>query len=264
MNTIFITGASSGIGKASAKLFQAKGWKVIATMRNPEKETALNQLDNVTLLALDVTDPEQIKTAAEKAVSLGSVDIVLNNAGYGLMTALESFTDDQIVKQIDTNFLGTVRVTRAFIPYFRKNKKGLFINVTSIGGHTGFPFTSVYNGTKWAVEGWSECLSIELSMFDVGVKTVAPSATNTALFHHNSDVTPLPYYYPAEEKMPGMINPDSSPEEIADVIFEAATDQKDQLRYFAGKKAQAIYERRQQIGAEASLKEIKKIYFDGL
>jgi NADP-dependent 3-hydroxy acid dehydrogenase YdfG len=264
MKTIFITGASSGIGKATAKFFQSKGWNVIATMRDPEKETELIQLDNIKVLPLDVTNVEQIKSTIDKAISLSKIDVVLNNAGYGLMSSLEALTDENIVKQVDTNFLGTVRVTKAFIPYFRENKDGLFINVTSIGGHTGFPFTSVYNGTKWAVEGWSECLSIELSMFGVGVKTVAPSATNTDLFSHISDVKPLPYYKAVEEKMLGMIKPASTPEEIAYVIYEAATDGKDQLRYFAGKSSQSIYDRRIEIGAEASRKEIKKIYFDGL
>jgi NAD(P)-dependent dehydrogenase (short-subunit alcohol dehydrogenase family) len=264
MKTIFITGTSSGIGKASAKLFQAQGWNVIATMRNPEKETELTQLKNVTLLPLDVTNVEQIKSTVEKAISSSNIDVVLNNAGYGLLGSLEAFTDENIVRQIDTNFLGTVRVTQAFIPYFREKKNGLFINVTSIGGHTGFPFTSIYNGTKWAIEGWSECLSIELSMFNIGVKTVAPSSTKTELFSHNSDVISLPFYEITEKKMVGTINPASTPEEIAEVIYEAATDNKDQLRYFAGKSSKTIYERRMEIGAEASRKEIKKMYFDAL
>lgn len=264
MKTIFITGASSGIGKATAKLFQSKGWNIIATMRNPEKQTELAKHENITVLPLDVTNVEQIKSTIAKAISLSSVDVVLNNAGYGLTSSLEAMNDDLIVKQVNTNFLGTVRVTKAFIPHFREHKKGLFINVTSIGGHTGFPFTSVYNGTKWAVEGFSECLSIELSMFGIGVKTVSPSATDTNLFNHHSDVKPLPFYEAVEEKMLRMIQPASTPEEIADVIYEATTDNKDQLRYFAGKSSQAIYDRRMEIGAETSRKEIKKIYFDGM
>jgi len=264
MKTVFITGASSGIGKATAKFFQSNGWNVIATMRKPENETELTQLENVTLLPLDVTNLEQIKSTVANAASQFNIDVVVNNAGYGLMGALEAFTNENIVRQVETNFLGTVRVTQAFIPYFRENKKGLFINVTSIGGHTGFPFTSIYNGTKWAVEGWSECMSIELSMFNVGVKTVSPSSTNTELFNNNSDVTHLPFYEATERKMLSMIKPASSPEEIAAVIYEAATDHIDQLRYFAGKSAKAIYDRRQEIGAEASVMEIKKIYFDGL
>jgi len=261
MKTVFITGTSTGIGKATAKLFQAKGWNVIATMRTPEKETELRKLENVTILPLDVTDLAQIKDTVANVMSTFDVGVVVNNAGYGLMGALEEFTNENIVRQVETNFLGTVRVTQAFIPFFRKSQKGLFVNVTSIGGHTGFPFTSIYNGTKWAVEGWSECLSIELSMFNVGVKTVAPSSTHTELFSHNAAVTALPFYEATEKKMVGMIKPASAPEDIARVIFEASTDGKDQLRYFAGKSAQAIYDRRQEIGAEASIKEIKKNLF---
>jgi len=262
MKTIFITGASSGIGKATAKLFHSRGWNIIATMRNPDKEKELTKLKNVTILPLDVTVVGQIRSTAEKACSLADIDVVLNNAGFGLLGSMEAFTDEQIVQQVDTNFLGTMRVTQAFIPHFRAKKQGLFINVTSIGGHTSFPFTSVYNGTKWAVEGWSECLSIELSLFNIGVKTVAPSATKTELFSHNAGVKQLPYYEETEKKMVGMIKPDSNPEEIAEVIYEAATDNSDQLRYFAGKKSKGIYERRVEIGAEASRKEIKKMYFD--
>jgi len=264
MKSVFITGTSSGIGKAAAKLFQSKGWQVIATMRNPEKETELNLLENIILLPLDVTRPEQIKSIVAKANSFAEIDVVVNNAGYGLLGSLEAFTDENIVRQIDTNFLGTIRVTKEFIPHFREAQKGMFINVTSIGGHTGFPFTSVYNGTKWAVEGWSECLSIELSMFNIGVKTVAPSATKTELFSHNSDVNHLPFYDATEQKMLNAINPSSTPEEIASVIYEAATDNKDQLRYFAGKSSQAIYDRRIQVGAENSRREIKTMYFDAL
>ena len=259
MKTILITGASTGIGKATAKLFQSQGWKVIATMRTPEKEMELTQLENVTILPLDITNLEQIKSTVEKAISLFEIDVVVNNAGYGLLGSLESFTDENIVRQINTNFLGTVRVTQTFIPYFREKQKGLFINITSIGGHTSFPFTSIYNGTKWAVEGWSECLSLELAIFNIGIKTVSPSSTKTELFNHNSDVTPLPSYVVAEKKMLGMINPASTPEEIANVIFEAATDGKDQLRYFAGKTSQALYDRRLQIGAEASRMEVKNM-----
>jgi NAD(P)-dependent dehydrogenase (short-subunit alcohol dehydrogenase family) len=105
MKTIFITGASSGLGKATAKLFASNGWKVIATMRSPEKETELNAVKNITLLPLDVTNPEQIKKTVQKAISLSDIDIVFNNAGYRLMGPLESATDEQIVRQLNTNLL---------------------------------------------------------------------------------------------------------------------------------------------------------------
>lgn len=109
--TIFITGASTGLGKARDKLFQAKGWNVIATMRNPKKETELTQLFDVFILELDVTNIEQIKSVVETRISMYSIDFVFNNAGYGFIAPLESLSDEQIVKQIETNLLGVIRVT---------------------------------------------------------------------------------------------------------------------------------------------------------
>jgi NAD(P)-dependent dehydrogenase (short-subunit alcohol dehydrogenase family) len=106
MKTIFITGASSGIGKATAKLFQAKGWKVIATMRNPEAETELNKIEHVTLLPLDVTKDEQIDEAVRSAISTGPIDVVLNNAGHGLFGPVEAVSDDVIISSSISMFLG--------------------------------------------------------------------------------------------------------------------------------------------------------------
>src|ERR1700712_3451644 len=134
MKTIFITGASSGLGKATAKLFASKGWRVVATMRKPEDENELNLIENIRLLPLDVTNVNQIKETVQKAIGLGEIDVVFNNAGYGLMGPLESTTDEQMVRQLDTNILGVIRVTQAFIPYFRQKHSGLFISTTSIGG----------------------------------------------------------------------------------------------------------------------------------
>ncbi len=177
--TIFITGASAGIGKATAKFFAAKGWKVIATMRKPENETELNLIDNITLMPLDVTNPEQIIETAEKALALGDVDVVFNNAGYAVLGALEATSDEQLVRQMDTNFIGTVRVTKAFIPNFRARKSGLFINTTSSAGLMAFPISSMYDASKWALEGWAESLSYELSQFGIGIKNIEPGLVAT-------------------------------------------------------------------------------------
>ena len=125
MKTIFITGASTGLGKATAKLFQAKGWNVIATMRNPESESELGKLENITLLPFDVTNLEQINKTIEAITSKQNIDVVFNNAGYGLVGALESYSDEQITKQIETNLTGVLRVVKAFIPYFKKKRSGL-------------------------------------------------------------------------------------------------------------------------------------------
>lgn len=150
--TIFITGASTGLGKATAKLFLSKGWNVIATMRSPEKEMELNQLPNVTLLPLDVTNTDQIFETVQKALSSGTIDVVFNNAGYGLVGAVESHTEQQIRAQFDTNFFGTLEVIRAFIPYFRQEQKGLFINTTSLCGLVSNPQSAIYNASKWALQ----------------------------------------------------------------------------------------------------------------
>ena len=132
--TIFITGSSSGLGRATAKLFASKGWRVIASMRDPRKEKELNDISGLRLKALDVTDPGAIESVAKQVVGSGGTDLVFNNAGYGLAGALEGLTDEQILRMVSTNMLGTIRTTKAFIPHFREKRAGLFINTTSLGG----------------------------------------------------------------------------------------------------------------------------------
>ncbi|MDN3580473.1 SDR family oxidoreductase [Mucilaginibacter flavus] len=261
-NTIFITGASTGLGKATAKLFQSKGWNVIATMRNPEKETELSQLENVTLLPLDVTNPEQIKTTVAKAIALHPVNVVFNNAGYGLMGALEALSDEQVLKQVNTNLLGVIRVTQAFIPYFREKKSGLFISTTSMGGFLTFPLHSIYHATKFAVEGWSEGMSFELGLHNIGIKTVAPGGIATDFLGRSLDRNSNGAYQEIEDKLFGLVDvmmeSASSAQQIAQVVYEAATDGKDRIRYVAGADANALYARRQEIGSEEFRKEIRK------
>lgn len=260
--TIFITGASSGLGKATAKLFQSKGWNVIATMRNPENERELNLLENTTLLPLDVTNLEQIKSTIEQALTLHNVDVVFNNAGYGLMGALEGLSDGKILRQINTNLLGVIRVTKAFIPYFRKNKSGLFISTTSMGGFMGFPLSSIYHATKFALEGWSESMYFELRKFGIGIKTVAPGGILTDFIDRSLDMNTLSEYQEIESKLFSGVNEAlklaSTAQQIADVVYEAATDGKDQVRYLAGADANMLYARRREIGEEAFIQEIGK------
>ncbi|MBE9461668.1 SDR family oxidoreductase [Dyadobacter subterraneus] len=260
--TIFITGASTGLGKAAAKLFQSKGWNVIATMRSPEKETELNQLENITILPLDVTNLQQIQSTFEKAISLHTIDVVFNNAGYGLMGAMEAFDDEQILKQINTNLLGVIRVTHAFIPYFREKKSGMFISTTSMGGFLGFPLHSIYHATKFGIEGWSESMSFELGIHNIGIKTVAPGGIATDFLYRSLDRNLHPAYKNLEDKLfaltDSMMEAAATAEKIAEVVYEAATDGKDQIRYIAGEDAKAMYARRLELGSEMSRKEIRK------
>lgn len=260
--TIFITGASSGLGKATAKLFQAKGWKVIATMRNPEKETELTELKNITLLPLDVSDADSIKNAVQKALELGNIDVVFNNAGYGLLGALEGLSEEIIMRQFNTNLIGVIRISQAFIPYFREKKSGVFISTTSIGGFMGFPLHSLYHATKFALEGWSESMSFELNPFGIKIKTVAPGAIATDFAKRSLDVSHQDVYHDLEEKImnniDAMMANASSAEKIAEVVWEAATDDKEQVRYLAGEDAKMLYARRAEIGPDAFRQEIAK------
>jgi NAD(P)-dependent dehydrogenase (short-subunit alcohol dehydrogenase family) len=252
MKGIFITGASSGLGKATAKLFAAKGWNVIATMRAPEKETELGKLPNVSVLELDVANPTQIHDVAQAVTSNGSVDVVLNNAGYALTGPLEASTDEQVLTQINTNQVGAILVTKAFIPHFRKRKSGMFLTTTSIGGLVAFPLNAVYHATKWALEGFNESLAFELRPFNVTVKTISPGSIKSD-FMGNAQMVQSELYAELFQKMLTMFGqalPGSTPEHIAQVIYEAATDGKDQLRYVAGADAIATYGRRVAIGSE--------------
>jgi NAD(P)-dependent dehydrogenase (short-subunit alcohol dehydrogenase family) len=260
--TIFITGASAGLGKATALLFHERGWRVIATMRNPDAEIELNQLPGVTLLPLDVTDLAQINSTVAEAIRLQPVDVVFNNAGYGLMGALESLTDEQILREVNTNLLGVIRITQAFIPHFRERQAGTFISTTSIGGIIGFPLHSIYQATKFGVEGWSEGMSFELGLHNIRIKTVAPGGIHTDFVGRSLDRASHPAYLDLEEKLfkavDAMVQAASTPQQIAEVVYEAATDGKDQIRYVAGPDAQAMYARRNELGNEDFRKEVRK------
>jgi NAD(P)-dependent dehydrogenase (short-subunit alcohol dehydrogenase family) len=255
MKTIFITGASTGLGKASAKLFQSKGWKVIATMRKPENETELNLLENVILLPLDVTNIDQVRQTVEKAINLGDVDIVFNNAGYGLIGPVESNSEQQIRSQFETNFFGAVWVIQEFIPHFKIKRGGLFINTTSLCGLTSNPQSAIYNASKWAMQGLAESMSYDLAQFGIGIKNIAPGGIKTE-FTKGMQVTEDKAYEATMAKMmegfqDGTLMEFTEPSKIAEVVYRAATDGEDQLTYPAGNDALRLYAKRLAQGPEA-------------
>ena len=265
--TIFITGTSSGLGRASAKLFASRDWTVVATMRNPSKDTELAALPNVVLLALDITDSQQIREATRATLARGDVDVVFNNAGYGMSGPLEGVTDEQMLRMVHTNLMGPIRVTKAFTPHFREKRGGLFINTTSIGGLITVPLNSMYHATKWALEGWSEGMAFELSQFGIGLKIIEPGGMKTDFFTRSFDAgRHRAYDALVTQVMNAITDPKqmamySAPEAIAEVVYEAATDGKDQLRYVAGADAIATYATRLQMGDEAFRKAIAQQFF---
>lgn len=266
--TIFITGASSGIGKETAKLFQSKGWNVIATMRNPEKETDLIKLENVCVSKLDVLDLGSIQQAINDGIQkFGSIDVLLNNAGYGAYGPLESFPRENILRQFNTNVIGLLDVTRAILPHFRENRKGIIINVSSMGGKMTFPLGSLYHGTKFAVEGISESLRYEVEQFGGMVKIIEPGAIDTDFagrsFDFNHDEKLTAYQNIVTKIMtvfPQMIKNASPISVVTKVIYEAATDGKSKLRYMAGKDAKLYHLLNKLFGYKFIFKMNKKFF----
>jgi short-subunit dehydrogenase len=263
--TILITGASSGLGKETAKLFQSKGWNVIATMRKPENETVLTTLNNVLVTKLDVLDIDSIENAVNEGIrKFGKIDVLVNNAGYGAYGPLESFPREKIIRQFNTNVIGLLDVTKALLPHFRQNKEGVIINISSIGGKMTFPLGALYHGTKFAVEGISESLSYEVEQFNGKVKIVEPGSIDTDFasrsLDFNNDET-LIEYQPMVGKvmtaLPALYQNASSAGVIANVIYEAATDGSSQLRYTAGEDAKVFITNRRQLDDEVFIGGIK-------
>lgn len=246
--TILITGASSGIGKATAEFFQGKDWNVVATMRKPDAGKSLATLDNVLVTALDVTDAAAIRNAVDEGIArFGKIDALLNNAGYGAYGPLEATPMEKVRRQFDTNVIGLLAVSKAVIPHFRANRSGTIVNISSIGGKMTFPLGSLYHGTKFAVEGISEALSFEMDPIGVKIKIVEPGMIRTNFggrsFDFNNDESVDEYQGVVRGLMgafPGLAENGSDPIVVAEVIYGAVTDGTDRLRYTAGEDAKAL------------------------
>lgn len=244
-NTVLITGASTGIGKAAAELFFERGWSVVATMRTPRSD----RTDPRWLVTqLDVTDAVSIKSALNEAIAkFGRIDALVNNAGYGLSGTFESMTEEKIMRQFETNVFGLMRVSRAVLPHFRKNKAGTLINVASMGGRLTFPFYSVYHATKWAVDGFSESLSFELEAVGIRVKIIEPGAIKTDFYDRSADFAhdrALTEYNGIVDKAVPRMNRVGTkagpPRTVAEAIYAAATDHSSKLRYVVGSDAKSL------------------------
>lgn len=237
--TMFITGASSGIGRATAQLFQQRGWNVAATMRHPDQAGDWIKLDRTLGLRLDVTDGPSIQAALDAAIArFGAVDVLVNNAGYGTVGPFEASTPEQVERQFDTNVFGLMNVTRAFLPHFRERRTGVIVNLSSVGGRITFPLYSIYHATKWAVEGFSEALVYELEPLGIRVKIVEPGPIKTDFYDRSLDVMSKPgliaYDTLVTRAMPAMQKAGADapgPEVVARAIYKAATDGRRRLRY---------------------------------
>ena len=178
----FITGASSGFGESLAQLLLAKGDKVAATFRKQEQADEFTQKagDLGVGIVLDVSDVDRVPGAVQEAIkSLGHIDVVVNNAGYGSMGPIEEIEEAEVQRQFDVNVFGPLRVLRAVLPHLRERKSGHILNITSIGGLRAFPGVGIYNGSKFALEGIGESLALQLAPLGIFVTNIEPSGFRT-------------------------------------------------------------------------------------
>lgn len=253
-----VTGSSSGIGFETAVLLARSGFHTYASMRNLEKSKNIIQIasaENLPLqvVQLDVNDDVSVKDAIRNIdTEKGRIDVLVNNAGYGLFGALEDLSIEEIKSQFETNFFGVVQVTQQILPTMRKQKNGgVIVNVSSVGGRIGLPAVSAYNSTKFALEGLSESISYELESFGIRVVIIEPGVIRTNIMNSSvlakKALDPESPYYPLMQKVENgfksmLENPSisSPPEEVAKVILQAVTSENPQLRYTVGSDAANI------------------------
>ncbi|CAO3431535.1 SDR family oxidoreductase [Azospirillum doebereinerae] len=251
MKTILITGCSSGIGKAAARLFAERGWNVVATMRDPADGAELTALDNVLVTRLDVQDQDSIGRAIQAGITrFGRIDALVNNAGYGQYGLFEALSRESIQRQFDVNVFGVMDVTRAILPHFRTNKAGVILNVGSGAGLFTLPMISLYCASKFALEGFSEALAYELASQNITVKLIEPHGGVTATRFSERAAGDQAQEDQAQDA--GLADYDAfsrntsaafarmtaaramSAQDVAEAILAAATDGTDRLRYPVG------------------------------
>lgn len=243
MNTVLITGCSSGYGLETARHFLAKGWNVVATMRTPRAEV-LPASPRLRVLALDITKPESIEAALEAA---GPIDVLVNNAGVGLLGTLEATPMRTVREVFETNTFGTMAMTQAVIPQFRRRGAGVIVNVTSSVTLAPMPLVAVYCASKKAIEGFSDSLAFELEAFNVRVKVVEPGYGPTTRFTENGGarmhgLIPEPYA-PFAQQVFGQfaqVKTVTRETDVAEVVWQAANDTSANRHFPAGPDAVAL------------------------
>lgn len=243
MNTVLITGASSGFGLGIAQRFHDEGWNVIATMRNP-REGVLPNSDRIRLVRLDVTDPDSIAAAVEAA---GPIDVLVNNAGIGLLGAFEATPMEEVRRVFETNTFGVMAMTQAVVPQFRARRAGTIVNVTSTVALLPFPMVAVYTASKTAIEGFTSSLAHELATFDVKVKLIEPGYSPATRFAENLGLPidafiPAAYSAFAEPLFEQFANPKlvTTVEDVSDAVWTAVHDETGRLQFPAGADAMSL------------------------
>lgn len=271
--TVFITGTSSGYGKATAELFLARGWNVVATMRRPDPAVFPHASDRLEVIALDITKPETIEKAIADAVArFGAIDVLINNAGIGMASAVEATPDSAIREVFETNTFGVFNVCRAIIPQMRKQGRGTIVNVTSSVTIGVMPLVAVYAASKFAVEGYTESLAYELEQFNIRTRLVEPGYAPTTRFTANGGermqgLIPADYGLFAQACFGKMANYPTAfctEAEVAEAGYAAATDTSNRLRYPAGADTKMLADLRWTTNEDHYLAKIREMFVPDL
>jgi len=244
-----VTGSSSGIGYETALLLARNGFDTFATMRNMNKSkeiTEVSKRENLPLrvMQLDVNDDRSVADAIKNILNeKKSIEVVVNNAGYGLMGSVEDSSLDEIKAQFETNFFGAIRVIKEVIPIMRKQRSGTIVNVSSVAGRIGFPMGSAYVSSKFALEGLSESMSYELKQFGIKIVLIEPGVINTNFafvtpkkaLEANSSYSQL--MNKLEENLFSTIANGTPPKDVANVILHSITKESPEHRYLVGNDA---------------------------
>ena len=237
--TILVTGASSGIGQATARLLAGRGFTVFGTARKPEHAES----HRVTMVALDVRSDESVRACVEQVVGkAGRLDVLVNNAGYAVTGAAEETSVDEAKAQLDTNFFGAVRMVNAVLPAMRAARKGKIVNISSLAGNTAIPFSAFYSASKFALEGYSEALWYEVRPFGISVSLVEPGFVNTPIGEASPTAArPLAAYDATRKSMLAAfghaLEAGIAPEQVARRVLQIIEQPSPGLRYRVGAQA---------------------------
>ena len=271
-----VTGSSSGMGFTTAVMLARAGIHTYASMRNLKKSKTITDLANkenlpLQVIQLDVNDDKSVKDAIAKIVTEKErIDVLVNNAGYGLFGSIEDVSIEEMKAQFETNFFGVMRVTQLVLPIMRKQKSGTIVNVSSVGGRISLPVLSAYNSTKFALEGLSESMSYELEPFGIKVVIIEPGVIrtnimNSSIFAKKAQDPKSPYFsliQKVERNFKSMMeNKSSPPEEVAKVILGALTSKNPQLRYTVGDDAATMIQARVNMSDNEFKKMIMENFF---
>ncbi len=274
--TVLVTGCSSGIGYATCLVFARNNFASYGSVRDLSKAGRIQEITNreklpLKIIRLDVNEDDSIRVAIQKIISdSGRIDILINNAGYGMFGPIEEISIKEIKEQFETNFFGTIRLIKAIVPIMRKQRNGTIVNISSMVGRFGVPLNAVYVSSKFALEGLSESISFELDEFGIKVILVEPGVIQTDFFQNlkiKGNDTKSPYYKLMDKRIAflkaAMKNSVSSSDQLANTILHAVNSRDPDMRYIIGNDATNSIHMRNSLSDREFMKWIKDGMFHG-